>query len=129
MTFERFVPWLPPLLWMTLIFSMSSRSTIPVAPGLSPQLIAAAGHIVVYAILAVLLVRALNGYITSWQRRAALAWVIAVLYGISDEFHQSFVPRRYATVEDVILDAIGAAIGLLIYRYATQWLSSRRALA
>lgn len=129
MTFERFAAWLPPLLWMVLIFAMSSRSTIPVAPGLSPQLIAAAGHIVVYAILAVLLYRALTDHLESWQRRALLAWVIATLYGISDEFHQSFVPGRYATVEDVVLDAVGAAIGLLLYRIAIQWLASRRALA
>lgn len=129
MTFERIAQWLPPVLWMALIFAMSSRSTVPTAPGISPLLTAAAGHLIVYAILAVLLYRALDVQNTSWQRRAALAWVIATLYGISDEFHQYFVPSRYATVEDVILDAVGAALGLLVWCYATRWFANRQALA
>lgn len=129
MTFERIAQWLPPLLWMALIFAMSSRSTIPTAPGISQQLLAAAGHVVVFAILAILLFRALDGHVPSTQRRAGLAWLTTTVYGISDEFHQSFVPGRYATIDDVILDAVGAAIGLLVYSYATRWLANRQALA
>lgn len=129
MTLERLTRWLLPLLWMALIFAMSSRSTIPKAPGISPELIAASGHLVVYAVLGVLLFRALGDLVETWAARAGLAWLLAVLYGITDEFHQSFVPGRFATLEDVLLDAAGAAIGLLLYRAATQWLANRQAIA
>ncbi len=45
-------------------------------------------------------------------RPARWALVIAVIYGLSDEFHQSFVPGRNADLLDVITDAAGAAAGL-----------------
>ena len=50
------------------------------------------------------------------------AAVAASLYGVSDEFHQSFVACRHATVEDVLVNsvaAIGAAVGLWLI--ATRW--------
>ncbi|MBU4225049.1 MAG: VanZ family protein [Chloroflexi bacterium] len=43
------------------------------------------------------------------------AWLLAVLYASADEFHQSFVAGRHASPEDVGIDAIGAAIALLIW--------------
>jgi VanZ family protein len=42
------------------------------------------------------------------------AWVVAVLYGVSDEIHQSFVPDRTGRPSDVLIDAIGAAIGVAL---------------
>lgn len=43
---------------------------------------------------------------------ALAAWTLAVLYGLSDEFHQSFVANRHASALDVAFDAFGAAIGV-----------------
>jgi len=41
------------------------------------------------------------------------AWVLAVLYALTDEFHQSFVPGRHPSLLDVLVfDAAGAAIAL-----------------
>ena len=42
------------------------------------------------------------------------AWLLAFLYAISDEFHQSFVPGRYASWVDVLIDSAGAAIALKV---------------
>ena len=39
-----------------------------------------------------------------------VAWVVAVAYGVTDEWHQSFVPNRQADVRDVIANAIGALV-------------------
>jgi len=51
-----------------------------------------------------------------WRRIAGAtllgAFVITVLYGVSDEFHQSFVPGRTPDVADVAADAAGAALAL-----------------
>ena len=42
-----------------------------------------------------------------------VAWALAVLYGMSDELHQSFVPNRDANWLDVGFDTVGAAVGIL----------------
>ena len=43
----------------------------------------------------------------------ALAMFLTVLYGVTDEFHQAFVPGRYATIGDVVADSLGALLGCL----------------
>jgi VanZ family protein len=103
---------------MAVIFVMSSRSTVPQSPGIPSELTAAAGHLIAYAILAVLLARALEHHILSTARRFGSAWLLSVMYGVTDEIHQSFVPGRNPTVADVAIDAAGAAIGLsLMYAF------------
>ena len=49
------------------------------------------------------------------RRRYLFAWLLAVLFAASDEFHQSLVPGRHASALDVLIfDNLGAAIGILI---------------
>lgn len=52
---------------------------------------------------------------------AAVAFGFAALYAISDEFHQSWVPTREGHVRDVLLDALGAALGLLMLWSFGRW--------
>ena len=79
------------------------------------KLVRKCAHMAEYAALAFLLC----AYIVCvWQRapfyRAALiAWFISTLYGVTDEIHQLFVPGRSGAVKDVLIDAVGAAIGVL----------------
>ncbi len=61
-----------------------------------------------YAVLAVLLVRALG--------REAPVLALGVLYAASDELHQSFVRGRHASPIDVAIDTVGLLIGLLVWR-------------
>ena len=52
------------------------------------------------------------------SKKIWLAWLLAVTYALSDEFHQSFVPGRNPSILDVfIFDGLGAAIGLLLMNY------------
>lgn len=80
------------------------------------------GHAVGYAILAILCWRALvkpaRWTREVWETRSALlAWTIASVYALTDEFHQSFhYPSRQGSVWDVLLDAFGAWLGLLLVR-------------
>ena len=75
------------------------------------------GHLTEYAVLALLLWRALRQPVPhdprpwSW-RTARHALLLAALYAASDEFHQAFVPSRDAAVTDVLIDTLGAALGL-----------------
>ena len=42
--------------------------------------------------------------------------IICILYAISDEIHQLFVPGRSGQVSDVLLDTLGAFTGIMIYK-------------
>lgn len=105
---ERTSLWFPVILYMALIFGLSS---IPAPPAL-PDGVDKDAHALLYAGLGGLLVRALAG---GWRRRvtiaaAGLAVAIAAVYGVSDEFHQSFVPPRQVETLDVVADAVGACL-------------------
>jgi VanZ family protein len=106
-------------LYAAAIFVESSISRLPELPsGFSDK----DGHALLYAGLAVLIVRALCGgswrRVTLWTGAAAVA--LAALYGATDEFHQCFVPGRTADVLDWLADFIGAAIGVTVV-----WLLTR----
>ncbi len=129
--------WFPVLGWMVVIFSASgdrksaqhsSRLIEPFLRWLFPDLstdtvglivllVRKCAHVTEFAILALLIWRALRGSLTptarawSWSM-ARNAWLLVVLYAASDEFHQWFVPERQASGWDVLIDATGAAAGL-----------------
>ena len=105
------VRWLPAVLMMTLIFAFSSiPSTAMPNFNWADLLVKKGGHMLGYALLAVALWWALR----SAARRRELAWLLAALYAVSDEFHQYFVPGRHASPVDVLIDAFGAAVGLMV---------------
>ncbi len=98
--------WGPPTAWMTLIFILSAQPSLPGPPdAFWDTLLKKTGHFVAYAVLARLYLRAMN---VRGNRRRWIAWGLAVLYAISDEIHQSFVPGRHARLTDVLIDAAGA---------------------
>lgn len=104
--------WGPPLAWAALIFLLSS-SSLERAPVLDKPLADKAAHAVFFAVLSLLLIRALHrGCSLSWGRAAVLAIVITSIYGGLDEYHQSFVPRRSPELADWAADTAGALAGL-----------------
>ncbi|CAN5211902.1 hypothetical protein BH23CHL1_BH23CHL1_01860 [soil metagenome] len=116
---------IPALLWMLGIFALSSQSRLPQAPGISTQLLAVAGHLVAFGVLAILIAWGAGVDFRHLSRRTLAAYALTVFYGISDEIHQSFVPGRYATVEDIMIDAIGAAAGLFVMYVVVRWRRER----
>jgi VanZ family protein len=94
---------------MGLIFFFSSRPDLPSAPEpFVDFVLKKMAHAFVYAVLAALLVRA-----TSARGRIGIVpWAIAILYAVTDEFHQTFVPGRTGRWTDVAIDAAGAAVGV-----------------
>lgn len=101
--------WGPAVAQMALIFAISSLRDAPLPDNVSDHF----GHGLGYAILAVAMFRACAG--ASWAgvslRSGALAIGASVLYGLSDELHQMFVPGRSAAWDDVVADLYGALIG------------------
>ena len=129
--------WLPALIWLGVIFLGSSdlmsaehtsRFLIPLLRWLKPEITADAiakvqffvrklAHLTEYAILATLLWRAVyrgTNLKTKMSIVFVTASVVSILVAASDEFHQSFVSSRSASAGDVLIDMIGAIIGLMI---------------
>jgi VanZ family protein len=105
--------WAPLVAWMLVIFAASSQPRIPYQDDVPDWF----SHALVYLVLAVLAGRALAaGAHLLDLRLAACAFAFCVAYGISDEWHQSFVPGRQADPWDVVKDAVGALGGLALYR-------------
>ncbi len=73
-------------------------------------------HVVEYAVLSLLIFRALINSSSKQLRTNALllAILISTFYGISDEIHQAFVPGRMSTVFDVLFDGIGSVSVVLV---------------
>ena len=101
---------------MALIFWLSDQSRV--VPPLNPTLslaISSLGHVVVYAVLYILSHNALGKSLNLKSHLVnLLSLSIVILYGISDEYHQSFVPGRTASIFDVGLDLVGGLIGLIV---------------
>ena len=128
--------WIPPVILMCLIFAAStdigstthtSRIIGPFLRWLNPDvtestielvqmIIRKGGHATEYGILTLLFwrgLRLLSPQTDGWSARTA-KWAISLsfLYACSDEFHQSFVPSRGASVWDVLLDTTGATLAI-----------------
>ncbi len=115
--------WLPVILWMGVIFLLSSQTNFPRLTPAIPDLQNVIGHLVEYAILGALLLRALRH--TPPVRRPYLWTVLIVmLYAASDEGHQYFVPGRHCDPLDWLTDVTGACLMLLLHH----WWSHRQAL-
>lgn len=121
----RLIRIVPALLWMLGIFALSSQGSLPQAPGISSQLMAVAGHLIAFGVLAILIAWGTGIDFSPLSRRMLAAYALTVFYGVSDEIHQSFVPGRYATVQDVAIDAIGAAAGLSVMCLVDRWYRER----
>ena len=134
--------WWPALVWSSLIYcastdalssSHTSRFIVPALHWLFPSmsldaidfvhhLIRKAAHFVEYFIFFLLVYRGVRagrkGFHWSW---ALTAWAVAAIYSLSDEFHQTFIPSRGASVRDSLLDSVAAFVALLaiffVYRY------------
>lgn len=100
---------LPALLMMLAIFLFSARPGDIVPMSLWKQVFFKAGHVVGYAMLALSYWRAFRFD----PKKRWIAWMLAVLYAVTDEYHQSFVPFRHSTSFDVLVyDNLGALISL-----------------
>ncbi len=108
--------WCLVFLYMALIFILSSISTPPQPVGGGNPYIPIIGHFMEYGILGFLLLGTFLGNEKFRRYAPVLAVIIAVLYGITDEIHQYFVPYRNPDAFDVLVDGIGAVLGTVIGR-------------
>lgn len=117
----RVVPVLALLLWVGFLFYMSSRT--PPFPRPPSSILRSwymnLRHAPAYGLLATLILWAWARRGELWaanSRRVAAAVALAVLYGVTDEFHQSFVPGRDASFLDLTTDFVGALFAVSLLR-------------
>lgn len=144
---KKTISWLAVGLWMALIFYLSFQPATQsnqlskgitevilqaiekMMPGVDVSLarvnhyLRKTAHFFAYFSLGILVINALrkNGY-----KRVRAALLICVLFAISDEAHQLFVPGRGGQLLDVFIDSAGASAGILIY-CAKEKLDAKRA--
>jgi VanZ family protein len=97
---------------VTETHSTNAQSVDPVNINELNLIIRKITHVIVFGILAFLLYKTLAAYPFSY----ILSWILTVIYAVSDEWHQSFMPGRVAAYQDVLFDSLGAFFALfLIY--------------
>jgi VanZ family protein len=99
--------WLPVVAWATLIFVLSAQPDLTTGLGTWDTILRKGAHAFEYAILGILLLRALAAPVP--------AIAAAIAYAISDEIHQAFVPGRHASALDVVIDSAGVVVGVVLY--------------
>lgn len=101
------------LTWMGVIYFLSSRPPTDYPPlfwGADKVI-----HIAVYAVLGVLVAIAVgHARGTNQWSRIWLVTALVTVYGVSDEFHQSFVPGREPSVGDILADAFGGFVAAVV---------------
>lgn len=121
MTANKFYRWIPAIVMMAAIFIFSSipNDSMPNFD-IWDQFIKKSGHMLGYGILAITYWFAIG----NTKRSLFFAWLLAILFAASDEFHQAFVSGRNGSVWDVLVfDNLGAIIGLMI---ASQYINKKK---
>jgi VanZ family protein len=104
--------WVPVVAWAGLIFVLSSVPNLGTGLDGWDLVLRKIAHAGEFAVLGALLLRATG--------RLGLALVLGVLYAVSDEVHQEFVPSRMGSPLDVAIDAVGVAFGVLLWQRVAQ---------
>lgn len=144
-TRSRLSRYAPLVIWLCFIFTASTDAfsaehtggiVRPLLEWLFPRiseariefvhfLIRKGGHLSEYAVLALLAARAFLSSPREWLRRNwfAFAFALVAAYALLDEYHQSFVPSRTASIKDSFIDMTGGAVALLLVVF---WRALRR---
>ena len=141
------------VLWMGFIFSMScenaerssntSGKTIEAVLSVVPEfekqpeevkkniieelqfITRKSAHFIAYMILGILAIGLILQY-ENINKKPQLAFLICVLYAISDEVHQLFVPGRAGQVRDVLIDSSGSFLGIFLVMFFVRFFRKRR---
>lgn len=108
---KKILLWVPPVLWASLIFYLSSLPNLELtADPLWNLITRKLAHLFMFGVLAILI------YIALGKKAPQHALILTTLYAATDEFHQTFVLTRQGALSDIIIDSIGALSALLLWK-------------
>jgi len=134
----RMISWILVLLWMSVIFVFSSQDAsassqssgvvsdaiIEVIEDTFPDTTISedtfeftlrnAAHFFLYFVLGLLLLHALHFYQLKWISLIGYSLLIVIVYALTDELHQYYVPGRAFEISDLLIDTFGAMIGIAL---------------
>lgn len=105
-TATRINPWIPVVLWASVIFAFSAVPNLGTGLGTWDLVLRKLAHTAEYAVLGALLLRA--------TRRAPVAVALGSAYAVTDELHQTFVAGRHGSPVDWLIDTVGVVIGVAL---------------
>lgn len=135
----KIISWTAVILWMAFIFNLSSQvaeqsnelSTgiteiiVEAVERVAPQaeldintlnhIVRKNAHFLSYLVLGIVVLYALRRSGVQGYKSIAIAAVVCILYAVSDEIHQLFVPGREGQIKDVLIDSSGSAAGIVLY--------------
>jgi hypothetical protein len=118
-----------PLLLMAVLYWFSSLPGTPLPDDIAlyrllnwlPPTVQNILHVPAYGALALAWRWALRAWLRTSGAGTLGACAISFTWGLLDEWHQAFVPGRFASLTDVALDATGIALGI----WLAAWIGSR----
>lgn len=136
----NFIRYIPSVVWMGIIFYLShqpasesaetSRGLVDFALNIVPvptdyeiiihTIIRKLAHFIAYTILGILIYFAYRG-----KQAVLFTLIVCLLFAISDEIHQLFIPGRSGEIRDVLIDVSGAVFGLIIVKLFIKLISRR----
>jgi VanZ family protein len=96
------------LVWAGVIFALSSIPSLSSGLGTWDEVLRKCAHVTEYAILGLLLLRAIGHEVP--------ALLVGIAYAATDEVHQHFVAGRHGSPVDIAIDAVGLVLGMLVLR-------------
>lgn len=130
----RLYSWLPVILWMGLIYYLSAQTgedssilssnltvriiaftRLGVSEDIFNSVLRTFAHFSLYFVLGILIINSLQNY--NYRLNDIFITIfIGVVYAVSDEIHQYFVPGRAAQIFDIMIDFIGILFGIIVYK-------------
>lgn len=144
-----FISWIFVLIWMGVIFYMSAQVAIKsnsmslgitdyiirfldkfvrsdlLHTGILNHIIRKTAHFSAYFLLGILSHNAMGRSGVRGWRRAVASILVCVVYAVSDELHQLFIPGRSGQATDVIIDSSGAALSIMLYMLVSKLIFSK----
>lgn len=144
------IAWALVILWMAIIFMLSHQPasvSSSLSNGITETIIKAIekvmpgadfdirdfhyivrknAHFIAYFVLGALTVNALRKSGIHGFRNLAFSFCVCVLYAISDEMHQLFIPGRSGEARDVLIDSAGACVGIGVFSLLTKFCSKKK---
>ena len=112
----KYLKYLPAILWMALIFLLSSRAELPKSQNYLWEFIfKKSGHLFVYFVLTLIWLYTLT------KNKITNSVIYTYAYAFTDEIHQLFVPGRTGMLRDIYIDFIGIILAVLLFIFLKVW--------